>query len=552
MAGGGAGHGAVSAGTGAELVIDALVAADVRHLFSLSGNQILPLYDATIGRPISIIHTRHEAAAVHMADAWGRLTEEPGVALVTAGPGHCNALSALYGALMAESPVLLLSGHAPLSQAGRGAFQEMDQVAAARPVTKAAWLAQSTEHLGEDIRAALDLARSGRPGPVHVSLPSDLLEARVSAEAGVAQSRAPVSGARSSVAPAVIDEVLLLLGEAKRPLIMAGPAMARPRRWAAVERFTALTGIPALPMESPRGVNDPWLHAATTRLAEADIVLLLGKRPDFGIRFGEPPSFAPGCRFTQIDADVDEARPARPVSLAVRGEPGEVVERLTAAGRAMAWPHRDWGKEVAAARTAVPAEWAVLRRSTRRPLHPLRVCAELQPFLDAGAILVSDGGEFGQWTQAGLEAELRLINGPSGSIGSVLPMAAAAKLAHPQREVIVVLGDGTFGFHGFEIDTAARYGLPFVAVVGNDARWNAEHQLQIQRYGAERAVGCELRLTRYDLLAAALGGYGELVERPEDLAPALARAAGAGVPACVNVVIDGVAAPTYRASAPAH
>jgi acetolactate synthase-1/2/3 large subunit len=171
------------------------VAADVRHLFSLSGNQILPLYDATIGRPISIIHTRHEAAAVHMADAWGRLTEEPGVALVTAGPGHCNALSALYGALMAESPVLLLSGHAPLSQAGRGAFQEMDQVAAARPVTKAAWLAQSTEHLGEDIRAALDLARSGRPGPVHVSLPSDLLEAwGARREAGGSRARARPGG----------------------------------------------------------------------------------------------------------------------------------------------------------------------------------------------------------------------------------------------------------------------------------------------------------------------------------------------------------------------
>src|SRR6266540_2158856 len=167
------------AARGADLVAEALVTAGVRRLFSLSGNQILSVYDATIGTGIGIIHTRHEAAAVHMADAWGRLTEEPGVALVTAGPGHMNALSALYGALMAESPVVLLSGASPLSQAGRGAFQEMDQAAAAAPVAKASWIASKAERLGEDIAIALDLAQNGRPGPVHVSLPGDLLESEV-------------------------------------------------------------------------------------------------------------------------------------------------------------------------------------------------------------------------------------------------------------------------------------------------------------------------------------------------------------------------------------
>jgi acetolactate synthase-1/2/3 large subunit len=165
--------------TGAHLVVEALAAAGVRQLFSLSGNQILSVYDATLGSGLSILHTRHEAAAVHMADAWGRLTEEPGVALVTAGPGHCNAISALYGALMSESPVVLLSGHAPTAQLGRGAFQEMDQAAVAAPVCKASWMAKDAARLGEDIATALDLARSGRPGPVHVSLPGDLLEAKV-------------------------------------------------------------------------------------------------------------------------------------------------------------------------------------------------------------------------------------------------------------------------------------------------------------------------------------------------------------------------------------
>ena len=215
---------------GADLVVEALVAAGVRYLFSLSGNQIMPVYDATIGRGPAIIHTRHEAAAVHMADAWGRLTENPGVALVTAGPGHLNAMSALYDARLAESPLVLLSGHASLSQLGRGAFQEMDQVAAARPVAKAAWLARDAASLGDEIRRALDLARAGRPGPVHVSLPNDVLDARVgdTTPRRPAADRAPGHGAADTVPVASVQAIVRLLADAKRPLILTGPAMARP------------------------------------------------------------------------------------------------------------------------------------------------------------------------------------------------------------------------------------------------------------------------------------------------------------------------------------
>src|SRR5262249_54550165 len=168
-----------------------------------------------------------------------------------------------------------------------------------------------------------------------------------------------------------------------------------------------------------------------------------------------------------------------------------------------------------------------------------------QPLLDRGGILVADGGEFGQWIQAGCEAGMRMINGLSGPIGSGIPLAPGAKVHHPERTGIAPLRDGPFGFHRLELATAVRAGLPLLAVVGNDARWNAEHQLQLQHYGAERAVGCELRPTRYDLLTASLGGHGEQVERPDDLGPSLERALGSGLPACVNVVIDGVAAPTY-------
>jgi len=527
--------------TGATLLVDTLVAAGVRHLFTLSGNQILSIYDATIGRDVALVHTRHEAAAVHMADGWGRLTETPGVALVTAGPGHLNALSALYTAQMAESPVVLLSGHAPRAQLGRGAFQELDQVGAARPVCKAAWLVEDPARVGDDVARALALATAGRPGPVHLSLPADVLEARVP---DAARPQRVVAVEPAPLADAAIRAALDLLAGAARSLLLAGPAMGRPRRWADVARLADATGAAALVMESPRGVNDPWLHGATACLGEADLVVLLGKRIDFSLRFAQSPPFAPGCRFIRIDAE--PAGPGGPpLALDILAEPAAVARRLTAAASERPRPRHGWAAEVETARRTVPAEWATLARASRAPMHPLRVCAALQPYLDGGGVLVSDGGEFGQWAQAGLEARDRLINGLSGSIGSGVPLALGARVACPNRPVFVTVGDGTFGFHALEFDTALRHGLPVVAVVGNDARWNAEHQLQLRHYGADRAVACQLLPSRYDRLVEALGGHGEHVEHPDALGPALARAVAAGRPACLNVVIDGVPAPTF-------
>ena len=535
--------------TGAELLMDSLIAAGIKHLFSLSGNQILSLYDASIGRDINLIHTRHEAAAVHMADGWGRLTEQPGVALLTAGPGHCNAISALYVALMAESPVVLLSGHSPHAQIGSGAFQEIDQVTVAEPVTKAAWLVDNADRLDEAITDALSLACEGRPGPVHLSLPSDVLEIPASPQPPQELDRDLTS---TDVPPTHdVDDILRQLIEAAHPLILAGPAMGRSMRWREVEGLSEATGIPALPMESPRGVNDPWLRQATNCLSRADLVLLVGKKLDFSLRFGQPPFFSEGCRFIQIDADVSQLRTETPVVLTVHAEPTGIVRQLADAAQALGssqskGQHNSWRAEVMAARSTTPSEWEELRGSMDQPIHPLCVCEALQPFLDDGAVFVSDGGEFGQWVQAGLEAEHRLINGPSGSIGSSVPMGIAAKLAHPQRPVFVFLGDGTFGYHAMEFDTALRCNLPIIAVVGNDARWNAEHQLQIQNYGEERTVGCELLPSRYDKVIEALGGYGEFVEHPDELTSAVERALASGLPACINIAIKSVSAPTFR------
>jgi acetolactate synthase-1/2/3 large subunit len=269
-------------------------------------------------------------------------------------------------------------------------------------------------------------------------------------------------------------------------------------------------------MESPRGVNDPSLGRLAEVLKQADVVLLLGKRLDFTLKFGK--AFAPECRVLHAEA----------------------LPKRVSIGKSA------WLEEVRSALRYRPAEWNSLRSKPDGPLHPVALCREVQKLLTGpDAVLVSDGGEFGQWAQACLSAPHRIINGPAGAIGSALPFAAAAKLALPDARVVAMLGDGTFGFHMAEIDTAVRCGLNYLAVVGNDATWNAEYQIQLRAYGKERAKGCELLPTRYGAVAAAMGAHGEDISRPDELQGALQRAAGSGKPACVNVMIERLSAPRY-------
>jgi len=500
---------------GADLVARSLACAGTRHVFALSGNHVMVVFDAALDAKLSLVHVRHEAAAVHMADAWARLTGEVGVALVTGGPGHANAVSALYTALAAESPVLLLSGHAPTTELGKGAFQEMAQAEMAAPACKAAWTVRSAATLGEDIARAMRMARAGRPGPVHLSLPSDLLEAEVDAAPPAREDFAPGPGS-----PCLGEETLQLLRAAKNPLVIAGPASANARARAALRKFEESTGVPAIVMESPRGVNDPSQGLLAEVLAAADVAVLAGKQRDFTLRFGA--AFGAGCRVIETGGGPIDAG-------------------------AGPWPKSGWLGEARAALAYRPAEWAGLASAAEGPIHPVEVGRAVQKLLAApDAVLVADGGEFGQWAQATVTAPHRVINGVAGAIGAALPFAAAAKLALPGATVVAMLGDGTFGFHCAEIDTAVRGGLDYIAVIGNDRCWNAEYQIQLRSYGASRAQGLDLLPTRYDRVAAAFGAHGEQVERPAELAPALERAAGSGLPACVNVMIERLPAPALR------
>ena len=543
---------------GADLLAACLAAEGVKRVFTLSGNHVMPVFDAALDAGIELIHVRHEGAAVHMADAWARLTGEVGVALVTGGPGHANAVGALYTAAMAESPVVLLSGHAPLNELGMAAFQEMRQAEIAAPVTKASGGCSKADDIGRDFTHAVRVAMSGRPGPVHLSLPTDMLEATV---APAKESVAPGAtvAAKESVAPgaaaAAMDrgpifmDFVTALTKSTRPLILCGPSCMRRAGRELMSRLEAASGIPVIGMESPRGVGDPSLGAFAQMLAQADCVLLVGKRIDFTLKFGR--AFAERCEFLQIDPEHSEhERSRRAVGGRLKATArAEAIAALEALARAFTKPSASgWRDEVRAAIAHRPAEWDHAVAAAPGRLHPVQALRPLQAILDEhpDSVFVSDGGEFGQWAQACLTAPHRVINGVAGSIGAALPFALAARLAQPQAPVIAVMGDGTFGFHPAEIDTAVRYRLPFVAVVGNDARWNAEYQIQLRDYGRDRLIGCELLPTRYDQVATGFGGHGELVTTAQQLLPAVRRAMRLDLPAVLNVMIEGVPAPNVR------
>ncbi|WP_272910979.1 thiamine pyrophosphate-binding protein, partial [Falsiroseomonas oryziterrae] len=316
---------------GADLLVRGLQAARVTRIFTLSGNHIMEVFDALVGSGIEIVHTRHEAAAVHMADAYARLTGRIGVAMVTGGQGHANAVAALPTALAGEVPVLLLSGHAPLAELGNGAFQELPQAAMAEPVCKAAWTARSGAGLAADLARAISLALSGRPGPVHLSLPTDLLEAEVGDVA------TPEAAAFAPVAMPLPAETARMAAEivarAARPVLIAPPSLVTPHGVAALAALETATGLPIVPMNAPRGLADPTLGALAEMLPEADLVVLLGKPLDFTTRFGRP---AAQARFVVLEPEAALLGRAQRLLgerlvLGALADPASAVAALTAA-----------------------------------------------------------------------------------------------------------------------------------------------------------------------------------------------------------------------------
>jgi acetolactate synthase-1/2/3 large subunit len=538
--------------SGADNFVKALELAGVTKVFTLSGNHIMPVYNALFDSKIDLIHTRHEAAAVHMADAWARLTGEIGIALVTGGPGHANAVSALYTASMAESPVVLVSGHAPLNQLGKGAFQEMAQADIAAPLTKASWTCQKVEDIASDTAKAIRLAKSGRPGPTHLSLPSDLLDSPAPQNASLPSSEDFEVEHKSSDLD--VSAILSSLMAAKKPLILVGPMMLSKSGRKQLLQLEDTLNIPVIGMESPRGIGDPSLGAFSEVLAQADCILLIGKKLDFTLKFGNTPGINSECTFLQIDPEENEIKRVKNavgnrLQSAFICDTPTAIDQLIAAKSAKHPSSDKWLEEVNSAITYRPTSWKELSPREDR-LHPAQIFLPLQEILDShpDSVLVSDGGEIGQWAQACLKAPNRVLNGIAGSIGAGISFALASRVAKPNAPIIAVMGDGTFGFHSAEIDTAVRYGLDFVLVVGNDARWNAEYQIQLKDYGKDRTIGCELLPSSYEKVCQAFGGHGELVTSSSEMLPAVKRAIASKLPSCLNVMIEGIAAPNIKRS----
>lgn len=534
---------------GSELIIRALRRRGVKTIFSLSGNQIMPLYDACIDAGIRIVHVRHEAAAVFMADAWSQITGELGVALITAAPGLTNGLAPLYSASQAESPVLLLSGDSPVSEDGAGAFQELDQVSITRPLTKLSIRPRSAAALCPALDAAISQALAPRRGPVHVALPFDLLVA----ESGMtALPDAPAAQPAAAPDATRLNQLAELLNSARRPLVLAGPAAARPPGRSARAAAEEALALRIIPMESPRGLKDPSLGALAGIIPSADLIVLAGKCLDFTLGFGSTGALGVDARVAVIDPAPEMLERAgrllgKRLVLALQADP---VAALAAIRTAPAPAERlSWRAQVDEALQSRVVRGAPA--PAQDALDPRALCETVQAFL-AGApdpILICDGGEFGQWAQAFCQAPVRIINGMSGAIGAGLCYAIAAKIARPGATVVVMMGDGTAGFHLMELDTAVREGAAILAVIGNDLRWNAEHLIQMRTYGPQRLIGCELSPTaRYHDVASALGGAGFAAHDAAGLATALRQAAGSGLPACINVALAGEAAPVFHAA----
>lgn len=534
---------------GSELIIRSLRRRGVKTIFSLSGNQIMPLYDACIDAGIRIIHVRHEAAAVFMADAWSQITGELGVAMITAAPGLTNGLAPLYSASQAESPVLLISGDSSVSEDGTGAFQELDQVAITRPLTKLSVRPQSAAELCPALENAITQALAPRRGPVHVALPFDLLIA----ESGIADlpdvSAAPPVAALDATR---LNQLADLLHSAQRPLVLAGPTSARPQGRSARAAAEEALGVRIIPMESPRGLKDPSLGALASIMPSADLIVLAGKCLDFTLGFGGTGALGENARVAVIDPDpamLERAGRLLGSRLVLTFQADAVVAMAAVAAAHPPAERLAWRAQV---------DEALQSRTVKTPsapaqgaMGPRALCETVQAFLASAPdpILICDGGEFGQWAQAFCQAPVRIINGMSGAIGAGVCYAIAAKIARPGATVVVMMGDGTAGFHMMELDTAVREGAAVMAVIGNDLRWNAEHLIQMRTYGPQRLIGCELAPTaRYHDVASALGGAGFAAHDAAGLTAALRQAADSGLPACINVSLAGEAAPVFHAA----
>ncbi len=541
---------------GGRLAAKALKAAGVECVFTLSGGHVMGIYDGCIDEGIRVIDVRHEQAAVHAADAWARLNPgRVGVAILTAGPGVTDGVTGVANAWRANSPILVFGGQGPFDNMRRGSLQEMDHVSVMRPITKWADACYQTGRIAEYIEVAIRHALSGVPGPSFLEIPMDVLHAPVDLDATPPPRFRDYRVASTAPVP-LIEEAARLIGDAERPMLMAGTSLKWSEGADALRRFAEHTHVPVFTNGMARGqlpMNHPQFFNRTRKdaLGRADVVILAGTPLDFRMKYGA--SIPPDTTVVQLDLDETLIGQNRAADVGLVGNLGANLDALLASlGDDL--DASVWSAELRVLETEAETALASQLDSDEVPIDPLRLCREIADFVatDDEMIVIGDGGDIVAQASKVLRVPERgtwMDPGPLGTLGVGMPFALSAQLSHPGKKVLIVYGDGSFGLNGFEFDTAVRFGLPIVGIVGNDAAWGQMMRPQAMIYGADRLVATELHATRYDKVVEALGGHGEHVTKPGEIAGALERAFASGRPALVNVEmrkdVDAMKGSTY-------
>ncbi len=540
--------------TGADILVHCLAQRGVGFVTTLSGNGLDPFYEACRQAGLRLVDFRNEQAAAFAADAAARLTGRLGVCAVNAAVGHANALIGVVNAWFAGAPLLLISGSSDHARSDMGKFQDMDQLPLVAPLCKYARLVDRPERIPFYVHEACARATAGRPGPVHLTVPSNVLMAEtappISRPATLAAGEARP---RAAADPACIAEAAALLARAERPLIVAGSGVFYARAQAALDAFARAWGIPVVvpiwdqgvvsrPSEQFLGVLGGFAGGPRL-LPDADLVLLVGARVDYRVGYGEPPGLSLDARLIRIDVEASELRQGREPDVAILADP---ASGLTALGEALARqgcrPRREWLAEAQRRDRVFRRPWSE-PAAAASPITGQHIVDALRPFLSDELLFLIDGGNIGQWAHMVLAADRYpghwLTCGPSGVVGWGVPGAIAAKLAYPDRPVLLLSGDGAIGFAIAELETAVRQDTPFVVVLADDRAWGSVVTGQEKRYGSEGVVASRLGPVAYDLVARGFGADGVQVEHADEIGPAVERGLAAGRPTLIHVPFAG-------------
>ncbi|MFN8525037.1 MAG: thiamine pyrophosphate-binding protein [Chloroflexota bacterium] len=525
---------------GSQILARALRAQGVDTMFYLMGGPMLDAESACIEEGIRSIDVRHEQAAAMMAHAWGRVTNRVGVCMAASGPATTNLVTGVGNAWADAAPLLAIGGAAPLVTTGRGIFQECDQLSVFKPITKWADRCLDPRRVPEMVDTALRQASTGRPGPVYLDMPGDVLYKDVDEDSVIyPDSHARMTRPRPRADQQSIDEALALLATVERPIIVSGTGILWSEASAEFQRFVERSGIPFFTTPQGRGVAPDdhalsFLAARSTAFREADCLVVIGTRMNYMSGHFTPPRFRRDAKLVQIDIDPGEIGLTRPCDVGVIGDAKAVLEQLLAeGGKLSSGRYSAWVDHLRQVHQDKSAEAEKQMSSDAKPIHPLRLCKEVRDFLNRDAYLVVDGQEilnYGRQSIPTFEPGHRLNSGVWGTMGVGLPFGLGVKVAHPDKQVLVLHGDGSFGLNGMELDTAVRHNIPVVCVVSLNGGWTGDPE--------GNKPGRNLGYTRYDKMAEALGCHGEYVEEPSQIRPALERAFASGRPALVNVRTD--------------